>query len=117
MTISEQKIHVREQLDDLIKEGVIKNDAQVAREIGISKSAISAMLSPSSKKRVSQRFILELEKKYFNKQEHSQDELKEIVATQKVLLETCAQLLSQTSGKAFSTVLAELKQAVKMNVV
>lgn len=45
MTISETKTHVREQIDEIIKDGMVKNDAQIAREMGISKSAISSILS------------------------------------------------------------------------
>lgn len=117
MTISETKESVRQQINDLIDTGVLKNDAQLANEIGMSKSAISSMLSPKSKKRVSQRFILELDKRYFTpKDVHDYStQLKDIIATQNVLLDTCAQLLSQVSGKAFVIARAELTQAIKMN--
>ena len=117
MTISETKESVRQQIDDLIQSGVVKNDAQVASDIGISKSAISSMLSPKSKKRPSQRFILELERKYFMPKELNDysSQIKDILATQNVLLDTCAQLLSQVSGKAFAIARAELNQAIKMN--
>ena len=118
MTISETKEAIRQQIDDLIQSGVVKNDAKIASDIGISKSAISSMLSLKSNKKVSQRFILELEKRYISPKEvpDYNAQLKEILATQNVLIDTCAQLLSQSTGKMVAVIRSELKQAIKMNI-
>ena len=116
-TISETKETVRTQIGELIAGNKIKNHAELSRILGFSKAAVSEMLNMNSKKRVSENFINKLEKKFFAPQEtlDIQEQINEILAVQKVLVDTCAQLLSQSTGKAYAVAVAELQQAIKLN--
>ena len=116
-TISETKENVRTQVAELIAGNKIKNHAELSRILGFSKAAVSEMLNLNSKKRVSENFLMKFEKKFLIPQESMDimEQIKEILAVQKVLVDTCAQLLSQSSGKAYAVAVAELKQAIKLN--
>ena len=66
MTISETKIWLRDEMDRLISDKQIKNDAQVARELNITRATLSNMLSTNSKKAPSKNLVSGFRKRYID---------------------------------------------------
>lgn len=113
----EIKTSTKEKIDGLIRSGAVRNMSQLAESLGYNRATLSTMLNVENDKNVSELFLRKLDEKYFPADKKMADEeMRRVLATQEVLMQTCAQLTAQSNGKSFAVALAELKQAVNMNL-
>lgn len=116
--LKQTKVKYRKFVDELITNGVVKNHSDLAKQIGYAKGSISQMLNPESDKNISELFIMKLHKMYPDSKpiKVKDNSLLELQASQNVIFETLAQLISQQTGRNISLIISELKQAVELKM-
>ena len=104
------KKQIIQEINALIASGVVKNVAQICRDLDYSRGAVSQMLNLSSDKPISETFVLKLRNKYRKPELPQENDLKRTVD---VLIDMVAQLVSQQSGRLISLVKADIQEAIK----
>jgi polyhydroxyalkanoate synthesis regulator phasin len=118
----EKKIKYNSLVDELIKDGKLKNKAELARVLGYTKGAISELLNIDSPKYISHSFITKFEKKYLAPNTDEVDKLRQeiinlseaLAATQEVLIDSLASIMSEMKSKNITIVKQQMISAIKI---
>ncbi len=114
VAVKKQKRELNETIDKLIVDGVIKNRAQLAKELGYSKGFLSITLNESNPKQVSNVFLLKFKSRFFTKEVETQaGELVLLSKKVSVLTDLITQILYTQTGKNIPQIKSEIEDMFK----
>lgn len=115
--MDEKKEKLIKDVQVLKGKGVVKFDSHIAKAIGYTKSAVSDLLNPESKKSPSTDFRIAFDKqygKYLDIPTEKTSQIEEIKADIEILRKNIIAMQFQMTGKQPALIEAEMEQAKKI---